>query len=177
MLSKMSSEKRDEVDLVDREDHVLDAEERRDVRVPPRLHEHALARVDEDDGELGVRGARRHVARVLLVPGRVGDDELALLGREEPVGDVDGDALLALGLEPVDQEREVDVAAGRAVLLRVLLERREVILEEQLGVEEQTADERRLAVVDAAAREKSEQRLVLLAGEIFVERRGLGHQK
>ena len=28
------------------------------------------------------------------------------------IGDVDGDALLALGLEPVDQQREIDVLAG-----------------------------------------------------------------
>ena len=46
-------------------------------------------------------------------PGRVGDDELALVGREVAVRDVDGDALLALGLQAVGQQREVDLAAGR----------------------------------------------------------------
>ena len=35
-------------------------------------------------------------------PGRVGDDELALVGGEEAVGDVDRDALLALGGQAVD---------------------------------------------------------------------------
>ena len=63
-----------------------------------RLGQHALARVDQDDGEVGGRGAGDHVARVLLVARRVGDDELALVGGEEAVGDVDRDALLALGL-------------------------------------------------------------------------------
>ncbi len=43
--------------------------------------------------------------------GGVGDDELALLRGEKAVGDVDGDALLALGLEAVDEEREIDVVA------------------------------------------------------------------
>ena len=43
-----------------------------------------------------IGGAGRHVAGVLLVARRVGDDEGALLGREIAVGDVDG-ALLALG--------------------------------------------------------------------------------
>ena len=38
-----------------------------------------------------------HVARVLDVPGGVRDDELPARGREVPVGDVDGDALLTLG--------------------------------------------------------------------------------
>ena len=53
----------------------------------------------------------------------VGDDELALLGGEEAVGDVDGDALLALGGQAVDQQREVELAAARTDLLRVALER------------------------------------------------------
>ncbi len=47
-------------------------------------------------------------------PRRVGDDELALVGGEVAVGNVDGDALLALGGEAVDQEREVDVLPLRA---------------------------------------------------------------
>ena len=83
------------------------------IGVAPRLRQHALARIDQEDGEIGVRGAGRHVAGVLLMAGRVGDDELALVGGEEAVGDVDGDALLALGLEAVDQQREIDVVAGR----------------------------------------------------------------
>jgi hypothetical protein len=50
------------------------------------------------------------------VTGRVGDDELPLRRCEEAVGDVDRDALLALGLQPVDEQREVEVLPGRAVL-------------------------------------------------------------
>ena len=100
----MSSREIDEVDLVDRQNDVADAEQRDDVGVAPRLGQHALARVDQDDGELGIRGARRHVARVLLVARRVGDDEFALVGREEAVGDVDRDALLPLGFQAVDAD-------------------------------------------------------------------------
>jgi len=48
---------------------------------------------------------------------RVGDDELAAIGGEEAVGDVDRDALLALGGESVDEQREVDIAALGAPLL------------------------------------------------------------
>jgi hypothetical protein len=35
---------------------------------------------------------------------------------KEAVGDIDGDALLALSLKPIEQKREVDVLALRAVL-------------------------------------------------------------
>ena len=92
-----------------------------EIAVPLGLGEHALARVDQDHGEIGGRGAGHHVARILLVAGRVGDDELALLGSEEAIGDVDGDALLTLGGEPVDQQREVDRLALGADALRIIL--------------------------------------------------------
>src|SRR5476649_268323 len=111
------------------------------------LGQHALARVDQDDGKIGVGSAGRHVAGVLLMAGRVGDDELALVGGEEAVGDVDGDALFALGLQPVDQKSEVDVAAGRAVFLGVLFQRRQMILEQKLGIVKQPADQRGFAVI------------------------------
>ena len=74
--------------------------------------------------------------------GRVGDDELALVGGEIAIGDVDRDALLALGLQAVGEQREIDLAgAGRADLGRVLLDGRELILVDHLGVVEQPADE------------------------------------
>ena len=93
-----------------------DADQRDDDGVAMGLRQQALARVDQQDGEIGVGGARHHVAGVLLVTGRVGDNEVAARRREVAIGDVDGDALLALGLKPVDQQREIDVLAGRAVL-------------------------------------------------------------
>ena len=150
--------------------------------VAARLRQHALAGVDQDHGQLGGRGAGHHVAGVLLVPRRVGDDELALVGREEAVGDVDGDALLALGGEAIDQQREVELAALRADLLRVGLERRELVLEDHLRVVEQPADQRGLAVVDAAAGDEAQQALVLVLVQVgldvLLDQVGnVGHQK
>ena len=49
-------------------------------------------------------------------------------------------------------------------LLRIALERGELVLEDQLGVVEQPADQRRLAVVDRAAGQEAQQRLLLLRG-------------
>ena len=172
IASKTSCGESDQVDLVHRQHDMADAEQRGDIGVAPRLRQHALARVDQDDGEFGVGRAGRHVAGVLLVAGRVGDDEFALVGGEEAIGDVDGDALLALGFEPVHQQREIDIVAGGAVLLEILFERGQLIFEQQLGIVEQPADQRGLAVVDAAAGEKAQQRLLLLRGEIFGERGG-----
>ena len=110
----------DQVHLVHREHEAADADQLGEIGMPPRLGQHALARIDQEHGEVGGRGAGHHVARILLVARRIGDDELALLAREEAIGDVDRDALLALGREAVDEQREVDLRrpASRAACCR-----------------------------------------------------------
>ena len=91
-----------------------DAEQRHDAGVTPGLRQNALPRIDQKHRKVAGRGARRHVAGVLLVAGRIGDDELAFRGGEIAVGDIDRDALLALRLQPVDQQGEIEITAGRA---------------------------------------------------------------
>ena len=85
----------DQIHLVDGGDHRRDAEQRGDAGMPARLIEDAFTRVDQDDGNIGRGSPGSHIARVLLVAGRVGDDEFSLRRREIAVGDIDGDALLA----------------------------------------------------------------------------------
>ena len=145
----------DEIHLVDGEDEVGDGEERRDQRVAARLLDHALARVDEHDGDVGRRGAGDHVARVLDVARGVGELEAAPRGDEAAVGDVDRDPLLALGAQPVGEQREVDVAVAAA--LARLLDGLHLVDEHLLRVEEQAPDQGRLAVVDGAARDEPQQ--------------------
>ena len=145
----------DQVHLVDGQRELGDPEQLRDSRVAPRLDADAVARVDQQNRDVGGRGAGGHVARVLLVPRRVGEDELAARGGEIPVRDVDRDALLALGLEAVGEQREVD-RPGRAVLRR-LLDRADLILVDRSRVVQQPADQRALPVVDAAGGADAEQ--------------------
>jgi hypothetical protein len=109
---------------------------------------------------------------------RVCDDELAPLGFEVAVGDVDRDALLALGLETIEQQGEVELAALGTEGLGVRLERRELVLEQQLGFVQQTPDQGALAVVNAAARDEPQQSLVLEEVELALElARNGGRQK
>ena len=143
-------------------------EQRADVAVAAGLGQHALAGIDQDDRRIGVGGAGGHVARVLLVARRIGDDEGAARRGEEAVGDIDGDALLALGLEPVDQQRQIDVLAGGAVLAAVARQGRELVLENQLGVVQQPADERRFAIVHRAAGQEAQQALLAPASAVSI---------
>ena len=170
----------DAIDLVDRQHDVADAEQRDDVGVAAGLGEDAVLGIDQQDGEIGGRGAGRHVAGVLDVAGGIGDDEAAVLGGEIAIGDVDGDALLALGGEPVDDQGIVDLLAGGAEAFRIGGERGELVLEEELGIVQQAADERRLAVIDAAAGEEAQQALVAAGHQELGEGGrvgGLVHQK
>ena len=138
----------DQVHLVDARDQVADADKRRDVGVAARLLEQALARVDQDHGQVGSRCTGDHVARVLNVARGVCDHEATPRRREVAVSHVDRDALLALGAQAVGQQGQVDVglAAPAAGLLDVL----ELVLEDLLRVEEQAPDQGGLAVVDRA---------------------------
>ncbi len=102
------------------------------------------------------RGAGGHVTGVLLVARRVGDDELALVGGEIAIGDIDGDALLALRLQAIDQQGQIQLLAGGPVLGGVAAHGGKLILVDQLGVVQQATDQRALAVVDAATGDEAQ---------------------
>jgi hypothetical protein len=159
----------DEVHLVDAHDQVRDAEQRGDERVAATLAQEAVTRVHQDQREVGGRGARDHVARVVLVPRGVGDDERAPRGREIAVGDVDRDALLALGPQAVGEQGEVHVAVATA--LGGLADVLELVFEDRLGVVEQAPDQRRLAVVDRTRGGEAQQVDRLLLDGVESERR------
>ena len=126
---------------------MADAEQRNDMGVATGMAVRALARIDEQDGELRVRRTRHHVARVLLVTWRIRHHERAPARGGITIGDIDGDALLALGFQSVDEQGVVDLLI-RPVFARIALERRHLVLEHELLLEEQPPDEGRLAVID-----------------------------
>ena len=158
-----------DVHLVDGDDDVLDPQERHDEAVPLRLRQDAVAGVDQDDGQIGGRGPGRHVPRVLLVARRVGDDELPPVGREIAVGHVDRDALLPFVLQTVGEQREIDILTGGAIPRGVFADGGELVLVDHLRLVEEPADERALAVVDAAAGDEPEQFLALMLREVGVD--------
>ena len=149
----------DQVHLVDREHEAADADQLGEIGVAPGLGQDALARIDQQDREVGGRRTGHHVARILLVARRIGDDEFALRAGEEAIGDVDRDALLALRRQAVDEQREIDPLALRPVALAVIFERAQLVVENLLALVQQPPDQRRLAIVDAAAGDEAQQLL------------------
>ena len=165
----------EQVDLVDRHDHVRHAKQGDHREVAAGLLEDALAAVDQHDHGVGGRGAGDHVARVLHVTGAIGEDEAAVAGGEIAVGDVDRDALLALGAEAIGQQCEVELAVGEPALGGRAGHLLELIGEDRLGVVQQTTDEGRLAVVDRPGRREAEEGRALEPGALSVMHDG--HQK
>ena len=135
----------DQVDLVDGGDEVLDAQQLCDPGMSAGLPQHPGAGVDEQDRDVRIGRAGEHVAGVALVAGGVGEDVAAVLGREEPVGNVDGDALFTLGAQTVGQRGQV----GDAFFVG---DGFQVIQRQAVGVVHQPPDQRALAVVDRSRR-------------------------
>ncbi len=160
MAAKRSFVVADQVHLVDGDDDVPHAQQRGDAGVPTRLDQHALARVDEHDGERRGRGPGGHVARVLLVAGRVRDDEFAARGGKVAVSDVDRDALLAFRAQAVGEQSEVEYA-GRGGARA--FDGAHLVVVDALSVVQQAADQRGLAVVDGACGGEAEEVLCRLA--------------
>ena len=106
------------VHFVDGEDEVFNAEQMRDRSVPQRLAAYAFDRIHEDNGGVGGRSTSGHVAGVLFMTGSVGDAEAALFGCKKTVSYIDGDALLALCLESVGEQGEIDFTATAVYLDR-----------------------------------------------------------
>ena len=98
-------------------------------------------------------------------PGVSATMNLRFRGGEIAVGDIDRDALLALRLQPVDQQGQIEITAGSAGSLAVACEPGQLIVVDELGVVEETTDQRALAVIDAAAGQKAQQILLPLGSE------------
>ena len=93
-----------QVHFVDGHYDVSDPEQPCDESMPHRLRQDSLMRIEQDQRDVRVGSARRHVARILLVTGCIRDDELTSRGCEIAIGDVDGDALLALRTKAIRQK-------------------------------------------------------------------------
>ncbi len=144
-----------QIHLVDSYDDVLNAEQGGDKSMPAGLPQYATARVHQDDREIRGRSAGRHVARVLLVPRRVGDDEFPLGRGEITVSDVDGDALFAFGAQAVGEQSQIERAGG--AVHRRFGDRCELVFVNAVGIVQQPADQRALAIVYAARGRKAEE--------------------
>ena len=77
--------------------------------------------------------------------------------REITIGDIDGDALFALGLQPVDQQREIDSSPLVPCLRESRYQAASWSSKISLLIMEQTPDQRRFAVVDRTAGQESQQ--------------------
>jgi hypothetical protein len=148
-----------QVHLVDGQNQLTDAQQGRDGGMSARLHQQTLARIHKQDRQICGRCTGNHVARVLMMPGRIGQDEAAPCRLEESIRDVDGHALLALGSEAIDQQGIVGAALHRAEAPAVALQRGHHVVGNGAAFEQQAPDQGGLTVIDAAAGEDAQKRV------------------
>src|SRR3546814_14837109 len=75
---------------------------------------------------------------------------------EITIGHVDGDALLALDFEAIDQQRVIERFALAAMAPAIGRQRRELVVVEAARIVHQASDQRALAIIDAAAGDESQ---------------------
>src|SRR5699024_3619634 len=151
----------EQVDLVDGDDDVPDAQAGDDGEVASGLLGRPVAGVDEDDDGIGGRGSGDHVPGVLHMAGAVGEDERAAVGGEVAVGDVDGDALFAFGPQTVGEQREVELPAEESAFGAGDGHGFELVGQDRLRIMEQSAHQGGFAVVDGPGGGEAQQRLRL----------------
>src|SRR5437667_9838779 len=78
----------------------------------PRLSQHPMTRIDEDEGHIAGARAGHKVACILLVPGRIRDDELSFRSCKIAVSNINRNALLPFRAQAVGQQREIDAFAA-----------------------------------------------------------------
>jgi len=84
----------------------------------------------------------------------VGDHECLCRRCEIAVGDIDRDALIALGAQAIGEKGKVKLTTAP---LTCQLDRGQLIVEDTPGVDQQAADERALAVINGADRRKAQE--------------------
>ena len=98
--------------------------------------------------------------------GGVGNNELALGGREVAIRHINGDALLTLSLQTIHQQRQIHFFAGSTGLLGITGDGFHVIFIDHLGVVQQTTNQRAFAVIDIAAGKKAQQLFTFVLGQV-----------
>ncbi len=135
----------DPVHLVDDNSDLFDAEQMQQIAVAPRLVAHAFQRIDDQHGAVGLRSAGDHVAQEFGVTGRIDQHHVARAGAEADLRGVDGDALIAFGLQRIQKKRPFERhAAPRADGFQHF----ELAFGQAAGFVQQAPDQSGLAVID-----------------------------
>jgi hypothetical protein len=139
--------------------HLAHAHQVEQVAMPARLLAHPFDRIDHQQRRVGLGRARHHVLDEFPVARRV-DDRVVARGRLEPdLAGVDGDALVALGLEGVHQERPFE---RHPAPVAHRLDGLELAVGQAAGLVEQAPHQRRLAMVDMADDDDAQEVALLL---------------
>src|SRR5258707_280699 len=137
----------DEGDFVDQNGNLTEAKDMQNKRMAAGLLTPTLCSIDHQKGRLGLGDTGDGVLQELLMAWRIDDDVAALAGTEEDLRRIDGDALVAFGLEGIQQEGPFEDAAA---LIAGGLQFRQLAFRQAAGVVQEAPDQRGFAVIDMA---------------------------
>ena len=118
------------------------------------LCQDSLAHIHKNECKIGGGGAHNHVARVLLVTGRIDCDESASVGFEVTPRHINGNSLFALRLQPIHQQGQIYIVPLGAMDPACCSGFLELIFRNRPGITKQPAKEGRLAVIHGSANDE-----------------------
>jgi hypothetical protein len=131
--------KTDPVHFVNDDRYLVNAEQMQQIAVATRLVAHPLRRVDDQESGVRLRRTCDHVAEELRMSGRVDQHDVARRGAEPDLAGIERDALVALGLQCIEQERPLERHAAPPA---DRLDRVELAVGNVAGLMQQPADQR-----------------------------------
>ena len=141
----------DTIHLVHRQHDVAHAKQRGNRGMAERLQRQALGGIDQQDHGVRGRCTGRHVPGVLDMARTVRDQKPAARRPQMSPRDVDGDALLPFGRQPIQKKRVIRLRTAGTVLRARSIEGSQLVIRHISCRAKQTSYQGALAIINTAA--------------------------
>ena len=146
-----------QVHLIDRQHHVLDAQQRYQKSMTTGLGNHTRTGVYQDNCQIGRRATGNHITCILFVSRSIRNDKLTAIGREVAVSHINRNPLLTLRFQSIEQQSIVYMFACITYTLTVTFQCIQLIFVQFLTVKQQTSDQSRFSVIHRTGSQQSQQ--------------------
>jgi len=135
----------DSIHLVDGDGYLRDSDEAQKLHVVLCLFLNTLRGIDNENGGIGLRRARHHVADEFPVSRRIDDDVRAQRGGKLDLRGINRHSLVALGLKTVQQKRPLQFGSA---FFTEMLQLFDFTIHQAARIVQQATDQRGFSMVD-----------------------------
>ena len=98
------------------------------------LLDNPFARINQNNGQVGIGGASHHITGILLMTRGVGHNKLTLVGIKEAVSDINSNTLFTFCGKAINEQSKIDITALGAMGDGFLLKAGDLIIKNTFGL-------------------------------------------